>query len=186
MAWFYPTLFCHRKGFFSPGNYFSVPYFSAHHKGFFSPHCYEKKCCLSAQTVGNIWQSAFWWSVKYLHSSVFIIVLWKSEPWWLSHAVSAVLLWDYTSDIDGSCRRKISLSWSIHSAPECFLNFVKWSEVGTCGRRKVGFNCKLPLLWLLTEVNSTTHHLVLRWEQQLLFKLHWCLFLKLLYEKHPC
>lgn len=38
---------------------------------------------------------------KYLHNSLFIIVLWKSKLWWLphwniypSHAVSAVLLWD--------------------------------------------------------------------------------------------
>lgn len=116
MSCFYPTLFHFHKGFFFQETLytFSIPYFCAHHKWLFFPHYYEQKCCLSAQTVGNIWQSAFWWSIKYLHNSLFIIVLWKSEPWWLSqwniypsHAVSAVLLWDYTSE--GSCQRKITV-----------------------------------------------------------------------------
>lgn len=171
-------------GFFFRKLYtFSVPSFCAHHKGLFSPHCYEKKCCLSAQTVGNIWQSAFWGSVKYLHNSVFIIVKeWATVTLPVEYLSVACclcsVLWDCTSDTDGFCKRKISLSWSIHSALECFLNFVEGSEMGTCGRKKVGFDCKLPLLQSLFKMSSTSHHLVLRWEQQLLFKLHWCLFLK--------
>lgn len=46
-----------------------------------------------------------------------------------------------------------NLSWSIHSALECFLNFVEEYEMGTCGRRKVGFNCKLLLLQSLSEIS---------------------------------